>query len=74
MRLTKREDPAGDGGNRSIISDVIGPVERDACALALRQEQRQFLELGLMETEKLPRTLEASVFTDEAEAIAWLRR
>jgi hypothetical protein len=43
-------------------------------ALVLRQEQRQFLELGLMETETLPRTLEASVFTDEAAAIAWLTR
>lgn len=43
-------------------------------ALLLRQEQRQLLELGRLETSRALRTLESSVFTDESEAIAWLER
>jgi SpoIIAA-like len=43
-------------------------------ALLLRQEQRQLLELGRLETSKALRTLESYVFTDESEALAWLER
>jgi hypothetical protein len=43
-------------------------------ALLLRQEQRQLLALGRLETAKALRSLESHVFSDEAEALAWLER
>jgi len=46
----------------------------DRGALLLRPEQRQFLQLWQMQRDRVRMTLEASVFLDEAEAVAWLRR
>jgi len=42
-------------------------------AWLLRPEQGQLRELGLMEMGKALSAIEASAFTDEAEALAWLK-
>lgn len=43
-------------------------------ALLLRTEQRQYFDLAQLEIGKALRPMEAQVFTDEAEALAWLER
>ena len=43
-------------------------------AWLLRPEQQELRELGLMEMNKALSAIEASAFTDEAEALAWVKR
>lgn len=56
-----------------LVSSLVQRGLFQRVAWLLRPEQGQLRELGLMEMGKALSTIEASAFTDEAEALAWLK-